>query len=106
MLDVICVTSPGDRTMCCMYLVNPLFAACQGSLFVTIFRCGFVYVLCGDHLLVNICQDFLILFFFLSSTSPCYEFSTCCLGYVWCGCRRYCNVLLTSESSCRPKPLR
>jgi hypothetical protein len=30
---------------------------------------------------------------FLSSASLRYEFSACCLGYVWCGRRRYCTHL-------------
>jgi hypothetical protein len=43
-----------------LYLVIPLFAACQGSLLTSIDRYGGVYVLCGDHLLVDICRNFLL----------------------------------------------
>jgi hypothetical protein len=50
----------------------------------------------GDHVLIDICRDFLIesfsLFYcVLSSVSLCYEFSACCIGYIWCGRRCYCN---------------
>jgi hypothetical protein len=96
MLNVICVTFPGGRTV--LHLVISPFAACQGSLLASIDRRGGVYPLCGDHLLVGICRDFLLesfalcyCVFFLSSASLCYEFSACCLGYVLCGRHHYCN---------------
>jgi hypothetical protein len=41
------------------YLVICYFAACKGSLILSIDRCGTVYVLCGDRLLVLICRGFL-----------------------------------------------
>jgi hypothetical protein len=43
-----------------LHLVISPFAACQGSLLVSTDRCGSVYVLCSDHLLVGICRDFLL----------------------------------------------
>jgi hypothetical protein len=42
-----------------LYLVIPLFATCQGWLLGSVDHCGCLYVLCGDHLLVDICRNFL-----------------------------------------------
>jgi hypothetical protein len=54
MLNVNCVTSPRGGTVCCILVIS-LFAACQVSLLVSTDRSGVVYVLCGDHVLVDIC---------------------------------------------------
>jgi hypothetical protein len=70
---------------------------------VGIDRCDSVYVLCGDHLLVDICPNFLLenfaffLLCLLSLVSLYYEFSASCLGYIWCGRCCYCNDIMTPE---------
>jgi hypothetical protein len=42
-----------------LLLIFP-FAICLGSLLASIDHCGGVYVLCGEHQLVDICIDFLL----------------------------------------------